>query len=190
MFTEKGWKGEFSSLISHAQNLKFSAHRSKTFWSGNRFSPIINHFTENVRGTNFISANERRCFCSCEEELLPKISTKSDSGFWIFQERKQKGEYHLLLQDLRLHDHEYFFKCFRMSHSKYEELLRLVAPFIRKCSLKWKSIGPSERLSVTLRYLANRAGFIGRKPWLILCCDSCLWTDIRLYRLLCYENNY
>ena len=53
---------------------------------------------------------------------------KYKKRFWvrrIFQERKQKGEYHLLLQDLHLHDHEYFFKCFRMSHSKYEELLWL-----------------------------------------------------------------
>ena len=61
----------------------------------------------------------------------------------------------MLLQDLHLHDHEYVSKCFRMSPSKYEELLRLVAPFIRKCSLKRESIGPSERLSVTLRYLAT-----------------------------------
>ena len=84
--------------------------------------------------------------------VLPKISAKSDSGCAGFF---KKGEYHLLLQDLHLHDHEYFFKCFRMRHSKYEELLRLVSPFIRKCSLKWESIGPSERLSVTLRYLAT-----------------------------------
>ena len=76
---------------------------------------------------------------------------KYKKRFWvrrIFQERKQNGEYHLLLQD--------FFKCFRMSHSKYEQLLRLVAPFIRKCSLKQESIGPpSEQLSVTLRYLST-----------------------------------
>ena len=59
---------------------------------------------------------------------------KYKKRFWvrrIFQERKQKGEYHLLLQDLRLHDHEYFFKCFRMSPLKYEELLRLVAPSVQ-----------------------------------------------------------
>ena len=28
----------------------------------------------------------------------------------IFRERKQKGEFHLLIKELRLHDHEYFFK--------------------------------------------------------------------------------
>ena len=33
--------------------------------------------------------------------------------FWVQKlhaERLQKGEFHLLVRDLRLHDHEYFFK--------------------------------------------------------------------------------
>ena len=210
MFTKKGWKGEFSSLISHVffsdqkvschrnllmhgLNRKFSVRPSNIFFSGNRFSPITNvnavfHFTETVRGTNFILRTVVRYTFQDQfpvKIILPrKFKIKSNMAFklskrtemlllmrrrtiaknkykkrfWvcrIFQERKQKGEYHLLLQDLRLHDHEYVFKCFRISHSKYEELLRLVAPFIRKCSLKRESIGPSERLSVTLHCLAT-----------------------------------
>ena len=31
----------------------------------------------------------------------------------ILRERKQKGKFHLLIKELRLHDHEYFFKYFR-----------------------------------------------------------------------------
>ena len=77
---------------------------------------------------------------------------------WVrktFRERKQKREFHLLIKELRLHDHEYFFKYFRMSPSKYEELLNLVAPYITKSSVKREAIGPSERLSVTLRYFVT-----------------------------------
>ena len=41
----------------------------------------------------------------------------------IYAECLQKGEFHLLVQDLRLHEQEYFFKYFRMSPTTYEELL-------------------------------------------------------------------
>lgn len=83
---------------------------------------------------------------------------KYKKRFWvrkIFTERKQKGEYHLLVQELRLHDQEYFFKYFRMTPSKFEVLLRMVAPFITKSSFKREAICPSERLAVTLRYLVT-----------------------------------
>ncbi|XP_028417192.1 protein ANTAGONIST OF LIKE HETEROCHROMATIN PROTEIN 1-like [Dendronephthya gigantea] len=42
-----------------------------------------------------------------------------------------------------------------MTPQKYEELLTMVAPYITKSSRKREAIGPSERLSVTLRYLAT-----------------------------------
>ena len=73
----------------------------------------------------------------------------------IFQERETKGEFYLLVLDLRLHDEEYFFKYFRMSAMQYEELLSMVAPKIQKSSEKRKCIGPSERVCVTLRYLTT-----------------------------------
>ena len=83
---------------------------------------------------------------------------KHTKSIWvrkIFQERKQKGEFHLLINELRIHDHVYFFKYFRMSPTKYEELLQLVGPYITKSSQKREAIGPSERLSVALRYLTT-----------------------------------
>lgn len=87
---------------------------------------------------------------------LANQNKKQKKTIWvrkIFQERKQKGEFHLLINELRIHDHEYFFKYFRMSPSKYEDLLKIVGPYITKSSVKREPIGPSEKLSVTLRYL-------------------------------------
>lgn len=73
----------------------------------------------------------------------------------LFAERESKGEFHLLISDLKLFDHEYFFKYFRMSPTRYEELLRLVAPRIIKSNERRTPIGPSERLCVTLKYLVT-----------------------------------
>ena len=45
-------------------------------------------------------------------------SEESRKSMWvrkISRERKQKGKFHLLIKELRLHDHNYFFKYFRMS---------------------------------------------------------------------------
>ena len=43
-----------------------------------------------------------------------------------------------------------------MSPTRYEELLGLVAPLRIKLNQRRESIGPSERLCVTLRYLVIR----------------------------------
>ena len=50
----------------------------------------------------------------------------------IFVERKRKGEFHQLIRNLKLHDSEYFFKYFRMNTTRYEELLKKVAPRIKQ----------------------------------------------------------
>ena len=68
----------------------------------------------------------------------------------LFHERKSKGQFYILVQDLRLFNEENFFKYFRMSATQYEEILSMVAPIIKR-----ECIGPDERLSVTLRYLAT-----------------------------------
>lgn len=46
-----------------------------------------------------------------------------------------KGEFYLLVQDLRLFDNELFFRYFRMNAAKYEELLAMIAPEIQKSSI-------------------------------------------------------
>ena len=79
--------------------------------------------------------------------------------FWIrkvYNEREEKGEYHLLVKELRLQDAEYFFQCFRMSPAIFEELLSLVGMSLKKNDTKMrKSISAAERLSVCLRYLVT-----------------------------------
>ena len=84
---------------------------------------------------------------------------KYKKRFWIrkiYEEREQKGEYHLLIKELRLYDAEYFFRCFRMTPTLFEELLNWFGPFLQKKDTKMrKAIHPSERLSVCLRYLVT-----------------------------------
>lgn len=83
---------------------------------------------------------------------------KYKKRFWIrkiFQQRQTKSEYHLLIKELQLYDHEYFFKQFRMLPSKFEELLSFVAPFIAKSSLRRDAVSLEERLCITLRYLVT-----------------------------------
>ncbi|XP_046849870.1 uncharacterized protein LOC124443422 [Xenia sp. Carnegie-2017] len=79
--------------------------------------------------------------------------------FWVrklYEERRQKGEYELLVRDLQLYDHEMFFSYFGMLPSTFEVLLKLIGSDIKKNITKMrKPIGPSERLCVTLRYLVT-----------------------------------
>ena len=71
----------------------------------------------------------------------------------IYSEGREKGEFHLLVKEMILYDREYFFRCFRMTSSTYEQLLKWVAPIIQKKVTKMRQpIEPSERLCVTLRY--------------------------------------
>ena len=83
---------------------------------------------------------------------------KNQRKFWvkpIFRVKKLKGEFHTLIQDLKLFDSGYFFKHFRMSPTKFEELLSWVAPRIEKSSVRYELIAPEQHLCVTLRYLAT-----------------------------------
>ena len=88
-----------------------------------------------------------------------KSNKKYKKRFWVrqlYQERKQKGDFHLLIQDLKLYDHQIFFQYFRMSPTELETLLTWVAPLIIKKETKMReSIQPSERLCVTMRFLVT-----------------------------------
>ena len=76
----------------------------------------------------------------------------------LYRGRAEKGEYSSLLQEMKLVDGMLFFQQFRMTPGKYESLLRLVGPRIRKSSVKRDAISPGERLAVTLRYLVTGDG--------------------------------
>ena len=85
-----------------------------------------------------------------------KDKEKYKKRFWVRQihsERREKGEFYLLVKEMLLYDREYFFRCFRMTPSTYEQLLKWVAPIIQKKATKMRQpIEASERLCVTLRY--------------------------------------
>ena len=68
--------------------------------------------------------------------------------------RHSKREFHVLVKELKLFDHEFFFKQFRMTPEKLENLLTMLTRRIMRSSLRREGIGPRERLCVTLRYLA------------------------------------
>ena len=53
-------------------------------------------------------------------------------GAKLFQERYTKGEFNLLVQDLRLFDDELFFRYVRMNATEYKQLLAMAAPEIQK----------------------------------------------------------
>ncbi|XP_034076607.1 uncharacterized protein LOC117549109 [Gymnodraco acuticeps] len=89
---------------------------------------------------------------------LSRMRPCSVRRFWvhpILRKRLQRGEYHLLVQELRLDD-RLFQRYFRMSKEVFDELLGKVGPLITKVDTHLRmSIGPAERLAICLRYLAT-----------------------------------
>ena len=92
--------------------------------------------------------------------MLDKVETE-DTGrrFWvrkIFQERKKYGLYHILTDELRLFDKEYFFHFVQMTPQRFEHLLSLVGPHLQRTTTKMREpVSPAERLVLTLRFLAS-----------------------------------
>ena len=90
--------------------------------------------------------------------MKKKREGKRTCRFWVrqlFAERPQKGLFSILVKDLQLHDHLYFFQNFRMSPTTFELLLSWVGPLIKKSSLRRPVACPAERLCVTIRYLVT-----------------------------------
>ena len=65
----------------------------------------------------------------------------------------------MLVREAKLFDKEMFFKMFRMSPTKFEELLHLVALDLTKPNARGEPIRPEEWLAVTLRYLVTGNAF-------------------------------
>ena len=92
--------------------------------------------------------------------MLDKVENE-DTGrrFWvrkIFQEREKYGLYHILTDELRLFDKEYFFRFVRMTPQRFEHLLSLVGTHLQRTTTKMREpISPAERLVLTLRFLAS-----------------------------------
>ena len=93
-----------------------------------------------------------------KKRVTREEKTQKQRKFWvrpIFKDKKLKGEFHTLIQDLKLFGSEYFLKQFRMTLTKAAELLSWVAPKIKKSSVRREPIGPERRLCVTLRDLVS-----------------------------------
>ena len=74
----------------------------------------------------------------------------------IFQKRSTIGEYHALIAEMRLGDHESFYKYFHMTPQRFSHLLSLVGPLITRQDTTFRqAISPGERLAITLRYLVT-----------------------------------
>ena len=74
---------------------------------------------------------------------------------WI-REREQHGHYHILLQQCRLRDMEYFKYLVRMEPEMFDEILARIRPRIKKQDTNFKkAIEPGFKLAVTLRFLAT-----------------------------------
>jgi len=90
---------------------------------------------------------------------IQRRQLKHKKSIWVrrvLQERKEKSQFHLLVKDLRLFDHCYFFKLFRMTPKTYECLLSWVGPIIKKQETKMREpVSSSERLSLTLQFLSS-----------------------------------
>ncbi|KAK0133604.1 Protein ALP1-like [Merluccius polli] len=77
----------------------------------------------------------------------------------ILRTRNQRGEYHSLVQELRLNS-LLFEQYFRMPPEYFDELLGKVGPLITRADTFFCSaIGPAERLAICLRYLATGDSF-------------------------------
>ena len=86
---------------------------------------------------------------------------KTQRKMWvrgIFAQRQERGEYHTLLQEMRLTDNQSHFRYLRMSKQRFDRLLALVGPLISRrayFSEVRACITPAERLALTVRYLAT-----------------------------------
>lgn len=88
--------------------------------------------------------------------LLRRRRRRRNRRFWIhpiLERRQQLGEYHRLVQELKL-DEDRFFQYFRMSKEVFQILLCKVGPVIAKRSTNYRdSIAPEQRLAICLRYV-------------------------------------
>ena len=74
----------------------------------------------------------------------------------IFQTRSTRDEYHALISEMRLSDHQSFYRYFHMTPERFAHLLSLVGPFITCQSTNFReSIPADKRLAITLRYLVT-----------------------------------
>ena len=99
----------------------------------------------------------KKKICSLALLVMLDKEENEDTGrrFWvrkIFQERKKYGLYHILTDELRLLDKEYFFRFVRMTRQRFEHFLSLVGPHLQRTTTRMREmISHAERLEMELR---------------------------------------
>ncbi|KAF9417224.1 hypothetical protein HW555_005626, partial [Spodoptera exigua] len=77
----------------------------------------------------------------------------------ILTSRNKNGQHKLLFEELKCYPDK-FFKYFRMSVNSFNELLSVLHDDLKHQDTRMrKSISPTERLAITLRYLATGCSF-------------------------------
>ena len=67
----------------------------------------------------------------------------------IFQSRSKKGEFHALIAEMTLVDHESLKKYFHMTPQRFSQLLSFVGPFVKRQNTRLReAIPPDERLAL------------------------------------------
>ncbi|XP_018399460.1 PREDICTED: putative nuclease HARBI1 [Cyphomyrmex costatus] len=90
--------------------------------------------------------------------LLEKKRAYKKKQYWVapyLRDRLEHSFYHVSLPKLTVDDGVRFHNYFRMSTTQLEELMSIVGPYLVKQNVVRESIGPKERLVITLRYLAS-----------------------------------
>ncbi|XDV25423.1 hypothetical protein PO909_029343 [Leuciscus waleckii] len=98
---------------------------------------------------------QRLLFAIAATFLRRKRKRRSVWVHGTIRARSQHGEYHRLVQELRL-DEVRFQQYFRLDRTQFDVLLRRVGPLIAKENTNCRrAISPGERLAICLRFLAT-----------------------------------
>ena len=102
----------------------------------------------------------------------------------IFKRRREQGEYHNLLQEMRLDDPESHFRYMRMTKERFDSLLSMVSWLLHNYSLvvtciscRLVHIFPAERLTLTIHFLATVNFQVCHQMYLHVNIKFCLYVS-------------
>jgi hypothetical protein len=104
--------------------------------------------------------SEEHVIIACGLYLLSQEEKREQRRkYWVhnvFRAREEEGEFHTIFRRLK-DDGQNFFKYFRMSILKFENLKQLLQPEIERKNTQFRrSITPEERLALTLRLVYKK----------------------------------
>ena len=120
-----------------------------------------------------VVADSRSCagYCRAKDGCTESEKTTSAASFYAKEAEKcqktakesvgeenipTRGEYHSLILEMRLGDHESFYRYFHMTPQRFSHLLSLVGLSITRSDTTFRcAISPGERLAIMLRFLVT-----------------------------------